>query len=752
MYRRTVSAGLNDPAYHESRKKDCGVNLRFTIAALLTAFMGFSAGLYGQNNGGNPDLARKAAALADSIEPLRGEPDFFPIVTQFSPLPSGKGWRGGEGPLSENMLRDTIDSIIAHGFTGIETGTGRPESETAFILNYAQSKGMLLTHHTGALELFGRETPPEPSVFSPEYADAVWKNAEKALAPLSGMPRLYNVFTYQDEPFHWGPKSFGYGPDEQRVFRERYGYDLPPDLESIRNDPVRWRDVINFRSDSFAVGWRKTLAVVRDINPRFIVTMTHDSHNTFGAGFGSHAELAVDDVYHWGGDYADMFVFDIYPYMSIDFRFGMPSVLRLPRMSQAHYTFAHMRNLTASSGKKLGFWVGTFNPAWFKTFFGEQRRAQYWSEMEMSLTAVAQGSDYLLSGYHIPVDSLHWETYGRANRLIQKAGGEILKTRKTRAKAAMLFPRSQCIQLQEEYYNVGLSFELFLRSFGELDIIHEEQVTDDRLNGYEALILFDVKLLPGETARHIASFVRKGGVVIADCVPSLDENRKPMTVMEDLFGVTGAETGRIVRTGHWLSFTTEPQRWDFRGEDAPGESIYPTDRLNGRVLGQPLDLTLVSPRPCRAADGEVLARTARENPALVRRTAGKGTVFLLGFCVQDTYFKMWQDSDPLAREQLGGLIRALTEQTGLRSHVWSSNPEIEASVRTGENGGFLFVINHEAERDDTRVLLTDLGFSVGRIEDVEDGARVSFVNKGGRTEVQVTALKDKPRILRLVPR
>ena len=26
----------------------------------------------------------------------------------------------------------------------------------------------------------------------------------------------------------------------------------------------------------------------------------------------------------------------------------------------------------------------------------------------------------------------------------------------------------------------GLSFELFLRAFGELDILHEEQVTDER--------------------------------------------------------------------------------------------------------------------------------------------------------------------------------------------------------------------------------------------------------------------------------
>ena len=29
------------------------------------------------------------------------KPTGFPAVTQFSPVPSGKGWKGEEGPLSE---------------------------------------------------------------------------------------------------------------------------------------------------------------------------------------------------------------------------------------------------------------------------------------------------------------------------------------------------------------------------------------------------------------------------------------------------------------------------------------------------------------------------------------------------------------------------------------------------------------------------------------------------------------------------
>ena len=75
------------------------------------------------------------------------------------------------------------------------------------------------------------------------------------------------------------------------------------------------------------------------------------------------------------------------------------------------------------------------------------------------------------------------------------------------------------MQLNEEYFNVGLTFELCMRAFGEMDIIHEEQLTDEKMNGYDILVLADVKMLPAQAAVCIDRFVRRGGMVIADCVP-----------------------------------------------------------------------------------------------------------------------------------------------------------------------------------------------------------------------------------------
>ena len=65
--------------------------------------------------------------------------------------------------------------------------------------------------------------------------------------------------------------------------------------------------------------------------------------------------MAMDDVFYWGGDYADLFVYDIYPYLTFDYRYGETGVYRKPRMSQLHYTMAQLRNMTTTYGKKWDF-------------------------------------------------------------------------------------------------------------------------------------------------------------------------------------------------------------------------------------------------------------------------------------------------------------------------------------------------------------------------------------------------------------
>lgn len=701
---------------------------------------------------GAGEVAGSPAAIVSLPEPL----NFFPVATQFSPVPSGEGWKGEEGPLSQAVIAATIDNMIAHGFTGIEGPTHRPAEEERYILEYAQSRGMFVTWHAGALEGFGRDTPPEPCVYAPEYPETVRARVAQSLAPLKAIPRLYNVFTYQDEPFTAGPKSFGFNDEVKQEYRKRYGYDLPEDLDSIRSDPRRWAELIDFRTAKFPDGWRHVYRAVKEINPGFKVTLTHDSHNTFGAGQGSHAEIAIDDVFHWGGDFADLFVFDIYPYMMFDFRFGECSKLPKPRISQTHYAFAQMRALTRANNKDLGFWVGTYNPAWFGHFLCPELAAMHWSEREMSMTAVAAGANYLLTGYKVPVDTKHWETFGAGLRLLQKAGGDLLRAPKVKAKACMLFPRTQYVQLQREYFNVGLSFELFLRAFGELDILHEEQVKDDTLDGYNVLALFDVELLPRPVAERIAAFADRGGVVIADCLPQLDEDRKPMDLLTAAFGVEKGGTGRIHRTGCWVPYRDLAPQWFARPEEAPDENAFDSDRFKAGawpagVAAGVGDFLAVSPRACSVTSAEVLAQYESGRPAVMHRASGKGRCYLLGFCLQDTYFKTWQDDNAAHRESLRALLAALTDSAGVRAHVRSSNADIEASLRANETEGFLFVINHEAAAPKTVIELRDLAFPIGKLVRLDDDSEVPSAPAPGGVRIEIEVPLGEVRLLHVLP-
>jgi hypothetical protein len=109
-----------------------------------------------------------------------------------------------------------------------------------------------------------------------------------------------------------------------------------------------------------------------------------------------------------------------------------------------HYTIAQLRNLTTTYGKEMGFWVGTYNELWFTRFRGPERKNQYWSEREMSYTAIAQGSDFLISpsNYNttnLPLDTLHWKDYTHAMKVIQKAGPGLVKAPKVKARPVSFF-------------------------------------------------------------------------------------------------------------------------------------------------------------------------------------------------------------------------------------------------------------------------------------------------------------------------
>jgi hypothetical protein len=650
-------------------------------------------------------------------------------------------------------LRAEIDEIIAHGFTGLEYPLHLSPELDRYVLDYAHSRGMFITYNRtfekGGVEIFGRNAPPSISVYAAEYAPAVRKTLQPVLAETKLLPGLYNLFCYQDEPFHAGPESFDQSEAAKLQFRKRFGYDLPLDMAATRNSPKEWLDLINFQSDEFPVGWRQAYKIIKEFNPDLNVILTHDSHSAFGGGVDSNSKLAVDDVFHWGGDFADTFVFDIYPYMMFDFRYGEFGKIRKPRLSQLHFAFAQLRNVTRTYKKQLGFWFGTYNRKWFKDFMGPELKAEDWAETEICYTAVGQGADFLISGYKVPEDRAHWDILGKGLEVLQKAGPDLLGCPRAKANACFLFPRTQYIQMQEEYWNVAVAYELFLQAFGELDCLHEEQVTDDTLGGYKIIVLFDIQLLPEQVAKRIAAFVHAGGTVIADCVPCLDAYRKQTDTMKDLFGVQDASVDRVKRTGIWNSSLTHPH-WFMHPTPGEDEDAVTGENISGNAFGESFFFRTISPRPCKPTTGEILLANAKNNPVLIRKRSGKGQAFLFCFCMQDTYFETWKNQDLASRADLHRLLRTVTRSAGVTPHVFSSNPDIEACLRANSANGYVFVINHEAEHPTTRVRLSSLDFTVAEIFNITEERKIEFRDLNRTMFFDIVVPREKPQLLRLL--
>lgn len=676
----------------------------------------------------------------------------FPVTLQVSPVPDVSGWTGVPEAEAKSALRATIDQMLAHGFTGLEYPFHLTPELDRYVLAYAQSRDMYITYnHTfekGGVENFGRNDPPPISVYSPDYISAVKKNLAPVVAEARQLNHLYNIFCYQDEAFHALPESFDRSNAAQQEFQKRYGYAMPTDAEVARNSPKQWLDLINFQSDTFPAGWRQVYPLIKEALPGVKVVLTHDSHSAMGAGVDSNATVAVDDIFHWGADFADIFVFDIYPYMMFDYRYGELGRYPAPRMSQMHFAFMQLRNLTRTYEKQMGFWFGTYNQRWFKKFMGPQLQAESWAEAETCYTAVAQGADFLISGYKAPEDKNHWSVLGRGLELLQGSAPDLLECPKVRASACFIFPRTQYLQLQEEYWNVAVAYELFLRAFGELDCLHEEQVKDAELNGYKLLVLFDVKLLPVAVAHRIAEFVDAGGIVIADCVPQLDELRRPITVMNELFGVQNAQTNRIRQSGVWVPSLTDPH-WMTPPAPDCGDQKIAGEILKGQVLGEPVEFPVLSPRACKVTVGEVLLAGNEDAPALVRKQSGKGQTFLFGFCMQDTAFESWRTGDTAGRNSLERTLRKLARSGGVRPHISSSNPEIEVALRAGADRAWVFAINHEAQDENSEIRIADAGQAARRIFNATEQRDVTFRRDGREIVLTVTAPRERPQLMRL---
>jgi len=111
----------------------------------------------------------------------------------------------------------------------------------------------------------------------------------------------------------------------------------------------------------------------------------------------------------------------------------------------------------------------------------------------------------------------------------------------------------------------------------------------------------------------------------------------------------------------------------------------------------------------------------------------------------------FRSKDEPAQRELLNLLGEITDSAGLRSHVWCSNPQIEAAVRASEKRAFLFVINHESTNAAARIRLADLPFEIASIKDVDSAREVAFKRDGAFIEIEVEARLGAARLLEVTP-
>ena len=148
---------------------------------------------------------------------------------------------------------------------------------------------------------------------------------------------------------------------------------------------------------------------------------------------------------------------------------------------------------------------------------------------------------------------------------------------------------------------------------------------------------------------------------------------------------------------------------------------------------------MITPRNCVATDAQIITSLKSGFPLLLSRKVGKGSCYLFGFCLQDTYFQTWMDNDITSRTELQQLMHDVFASTGIVSRVYSSNPDMEAGVRLHGNEAYCFVINHEAENAITDVTLRDF------VRTPDGGIRFTIMAVEG-TPTGVT------RLLRITPK
>ncbi|MFA7006094.1 MAG: hypothetical protein WC429_18765 [Verrucomicrobiia bacterium] len=460
---------------------------------------------------GAANLPGYTAARADfpQVAPL-DRTNFFPII-------SWLGTEGGGHLLDERGLRERLDDLCGHGFNTVAIGglrhlARKPWDNRARLLDYAiryaQSRGMAVMFEYEHLTNIGRDTPPKPCVFAPDYREKLAETLKPKFDAARQYPRVWGI-KILDEPTACD-KSLDYCDLCQREFQKRFGQPLRKRTDIPPSDTESHLQLSQFISDYVATGYGAIRQVAHESAAPFGLLLTYMSP---GYGYADNRR-ALEDVLGWSraADYVD---FDVYPYFY--------PVSQNIRMLQAHFCFAVQRAIAGHLGKPAGFYVELDD----RNYPFQINPVE--ASGECAWTAISQGCHYLNSfinnafGTGTGARPERWEHLGRELRKIRDAGPTLACTRKTPSPLALYFPHAQWMSRGRKFAP-AYAYQLLLRAFGECDIAHEQIAAGrDGFGLVKVLVMVETDYLPKAAVVCLAGFLRAGGWIICDDTAKLPD-------------------------------------------------------------------------------------------------------------------------------------------------------------------------------------------------------------------------------------
>jgi beta-galactosidase GanA len=247
------------------------------------------------------------------------------------------------------------------------------------------------------------------------------------------------------------------------------------------------------------------------------------------------------------------------------------------------------------------------------------------------------------------------------NRLSHMAGGNTVGPGQT--------ARSALVGVYRALYDENI----------QADFVHADDVAAGKLGTYKVVYFPYPIMLSQPVAEGLKSYVRQGGVLVAEARPAWNDERGlanariPGGGLDEVFGAREAE----LRSGDPLTFSM--------AQDLPAE----IKGAAGIVVPGSTYLEILAPHP----GTRVLATTASREPVAVQHEYGKGRALLLGSFVSAAF-----EQDPQKNAAAGSLIAALVRGAGVspRVKVDGAPGLVESRLLESPRALLLVGINHDA--------------------------------------------------------